>query len=179
MEPLAVNAIEVRESSPPAGVEPLRWVLLTTLRCERWPELQRIIGRYAARWWVEEYHKALKSGAGAEQSQLEQQSRIESLIAVLAVVAVRLLNLKFLARAKPDETVDQTIFGKEVLAVLEQRIGKPPAQTWTNRQLVRAIAKLGGFIGRTGDGEPGWQNIWRGWQRLMWMIEGAELMQPH
>jgi hypothetical protein len=178
MEPMAVNAIEVREMRAPAGVESLRWVLLTTLPCASWSELQRIIGRYAARWWVEEYHKALKSGAGVEQSQLGQQHRIESLLAVLAVVAVRLLNLKFLARAKPDEPIDPQMFGKEALALLERRCGRPPTGNWTHRHLVRAIAKLGGFIGRAGDGEPGWQNIWRGWQRLMWMTEGAELLQP-
>src|SRR5262249_36236462 len=93
----------------PAGVEPLHWLLLTTLPCTRWVEVRRIVARYAARWWVEEYHKALKSGAGVEQSQLEQAYRIQSLIAVLAVVAVRLLNAKWLARTKPDELVDPQV----------------------------------------------------------------------
>jgi hypothetical protein len=37
-----------------------------------------------------------------------------------------------------------------------------------------AVARLGGFIGRKSDGMPGWQTIWRGWQRLMWMSEGLE-----
>jgi hypothetical protein len=34
------------------------------------------------------------------------------------------------------------------------------------RQAVRWIAKLGGFLGRKGDGEPGITAIWRGLQRL-------------
>ncbi|HTY87891.1 MAG TPA: IS4 family transposase, partial [Candidatus Acidoferrum sp.] len=34
--------------------------------------------------------------------------------------------------------------------------------------------RLGGFIGRNSDGEPGWLTIWRGWQRLMWMAEGLD-----
>jgi len=37
-----------------------------------------------------------------EAGQLEKQSRIESLVAVLAVVAARLLNLKLLARPSKD-----------------------------------------------------------------------------
>ena len=176
MADFTVNAIEVRESGPPNRVAPLHWVLLTSLSCQRWSEIQRVIGRYCARWWVEEYHKALKTGVGVEDSQLEKQYRIESLVAVLAIVAVRLVNLKFLARARPDEPIDVEIFGANAIQLLEKQFGPPKGQ-WTHRQLIRAIARMGGFIGRRGDGEPGWQTIWRGWQRLMWMTEGAELIK--
>jgi Transposase DNA-binding/Transposase Tn5 dimerisation domain len=179
MADFTVNAIEVRENLPPEAVTPLRWVLLTSLDCGRWSEVQRVIGRYSARWWVEEYHKALKTGAGVEDSQLEQQYRIESLVAVLAIVAVRLLNLKFLARARPEEPVDVQVFGTKAIQLLEKRFGPPAQGQWTHRQLVRAMARMGGFIGRRGDGEPGWQTIWRGWQRLIWMTEGAELIRQH
>jgi hypothetical protein len=41
--------------------------------------------RHVGGLWIEEYHKALKSGAGVEDSQLERASRLEALIAVLAV----------------------------------------------------------------------------------------------
>jgi hypothetical protein len=177
MADFTVNAIEVRESSAPPGVEPLNWVLLTSLPCGKWSDLQRVIGRYCARWWVEEYHKALKTGVGVEESQLEKQYRIESLVAVLAIVAVRLLNLKFLARTKPDEPVEVELFGAAAIQILEKRFGGPPQGRWTHRHLVRCMARMGGFIGRRSDGEPGWQTIWRGWQRLMWMTEGAELIK--
>lgn len=177
MDDLTVNILEVRERAPQEGVEPLHWFLLTSLSCKRWAEIQRVIGRYCARWWVEEYHKALKSGVGVEQSQLEKQYRLESLVAVLAIVAVRLVNLKYLARARPDEAVDVKLFGTKTLELLKKRFGPPAHGRWTHRQLVRAMARMGGFIGRRRDGEPGWQTIWRGWQRLMWMTEGAELIQ--
>ena len=36
-------------------------------------------------------------------------------------------------------------------------------------------AKLGGFLGRKGDGEPGWITIWRGWEKLHMLVRGAEL----
>jgi hypothetical protein len=39
-----------------------------------------------------------------------------------------------------------------------------------------AIARVGGFLARKHDGSPGWQTIWRGWQRLMWMCEGVETL---
>jgi hypothetical protein len=173
---LSLHVVEVREVGSPAGVESLHWLLLTSLPCTSWAQVQRVVGRYAARWWVEEYHKALKSGAKVEESQLERAYRLESLVAVLAVVAVRLLNAKWLARGRPDEPVDAAGFGPEALAVLAARLGKP-VEGWTHRTVLVAVARLGGFLGRRHDGLPGWQTIWRGWQRLMWMCQGVEILK--
>jgi hypothetical protein len=156
--------------------EPLHWVLLTSLPCATGAEAQRVVGRYTARWWIEEYHKALKSGAGVEASQLARADRLEPLIAVLAVVAVRLLSTKLLARSRPESGEAAASFGPTLLALLEQKLG-PPKGGWTNQNLIRAVARVGGFIGRKSDGQPGWQTIWRGWQRLMWMREGVETLQ--
>lgn len=173
---LTLHVVAVREVDAPAGVEPLHWLLLTSLPCTRWTEVRRIVGRYAARWWVEEYHKALKTGAGVEDSQLERAYRIESLVAVLAVLAVRLLNAKHLARARPDEPVAAAVFGPEALALLEGKFGRPSGG-WTHRNVLVAVARLGGFLARRHDGLPGWQTIWRGWHRLLWMSQGVELLQ--
>ena len=174
---LTLQVVEVREVGAPPGREPLHWLLLTSLPTTSWAEIQRIVGRYAARWWVEEYHKALKTGAGVEDSQLERAYRIESLVAVLAVVAVRLLNAQWLARARPEEPVEADVFGPEALTLLAGRFGVP-AEGWTHRTALVAVARLGGFLARRHDGLPGWQTIWRGWQRLMWMGEGvATLIQ--
>ncbi len=173
-----VHVLEVQEVNPPAGVEPLHWRLLTSLPCASLAQARRIVGRYAARWHVEEYHKALKSGAGVEESQLEKAYRLESLIAVLALVAVRLLQTKLLARACPDQTLAQDEVGDAALVILEDRFGQPKGG-WTQGTFWVAVARLGGFIGRKSDGMPGWQTIWRGWQRLFWMSEGLEtLHQP-
>jgi hypothetical protein len=173
---LGITAVEVREVHPPAGVpEPLHWVLLTSLPCLDWAAVQRVVGRYAARWWIEEYHKALKTGTGVEDSQLERGYRLEALIAVLAVVAVRLLATKFLARSRPAGVEAVESFGPEALALLEKKLG-PPKGGWTNQRVLVATARLGGFLARKHDGLPGWQTIWRGWQRLMWMCEGVETL---
>jgi len=174
-EPLkAVGVLEVKEVHASAAVkQPLHWILLTSLPCATAAEAQRVVGRYTARWWIEEYHKALKSGAGVEDSQLERADRLESLIAVLAVVAVRLLNTKMLARSRPESFEAASSFGPQLLAILEKKLGKPK-DGWTNANVIIATARLGGFIGRKSDGLPGWQNIWRGWQRLIWMVEGVE-----
>ena len=172
-----VNVVEAREVDAPTGTTPLHWRLLTSLPCARWVEARRVLGRYAARWLVEEYHKALKTGAGVEQSQLAQAYRWESLAAVLAIVAVRLLNTKLLAGARPGEAIAPGVFGPEALAILAGQYGAPPGG-WTHHSLLVAVARLGGFLARRHDGLPGWQTIWRGWQRLLWMSQGLEALQP-
>ena len=173
----AMNVVEVKEVDAPADGEALHWILLTSLPCASLTEARRIAGRYASRWHIEEYHKALKSGAGVEESQLSKAYRLETLIAVLALVAVRLLHTKLVARALPEQRLDPEAVGAEALRILEARVGRPP-KGWTTGALWVAVAKLGGFIGRKNDGPPGWKNIWRGWQRLLWMIEGLETLKP-
>ena len=42
----------------------------------------------------------------------------------------------------------------------------PPTQPPTLEAATRMIARLGGFLGRKGDGHPGATTIWRGLQRL-------------
>lgn len=158
---------------PPTGVEPLHWILLTSLACTDLTQARRIVGRYTARWHIEEYHKALKSGAGVEDSQPEQAYRLETLIAVLALVALRLLNTKLVVRACPDQALEPGQLGPEALRILAGRFGEPKAG-WAQGTLWVAVARLGGFIGRKSDGSPGRQTIWRGWQRLIWMSKGLD-----
>jgi hypothetical protein len=172
-----VGVVEVREVDAPEEVkEPLHWILLSSLPCDTWAQAQRVVGYYTARWWIEEYHKGLKSGTGVEDSQLAKAYRLESLVAVLAIVAVRLLSTKMLARSHPESFEAAHSFGNEMLSILEHKLGTPSGG-WTNRQVLIATAKLGGFLGRRHDGLPGWQTIWRGWHRLIWMCEGVELMR--
>jgi hypothetical protein len=170
------NVVEAREMEPPAGVTGLHWILLTSLSCERLVELKRIVARYTLRWWIEQYHKALKSGAGIEESQLEAGFRIENLLAVLAIVAVRLVNTQWLARNRPDEPVEPESFGATALELLSAKYDTPQGD-WTNRSVLIAVARLGGFLARKHDGLPGWQTIWRGWSKLMCMCEGLEILK--
>jgi hypothetical protein len=168
---LRVNVVEAREVDAPAGEEPIRWVLFTSLPIERFVEVRRIVARYAKRWVIEEFHKALKSGTNVEKSELETAERLKALLGVLVVAAVRLVNMKMLARSRPEEPVDVKAIGPEAIEILTARFEKPKGG-WTNQSLLVAIARLGGFLARRGDGMPGWITIWRGWKRLMTMVDG-------
>src|SRR5262249_51494551 len=98
------------------------------------------------------------------------------LVAILAIVAVRLLNAKWLARTRGEEAVNEAFFGPQALMILAARYGQPQ-QGWTHRSVLVAVARLGGFLARRHDGLPGWETMWRGWQRLIWMCEGLAMMK--
>lgn len=164
--PIGMNVIEVVEIDPPKGVKPIRWVLFTSLPVRSLNEAWQIIEYYEHRWLVEEYHKALKSGCATESRQLRTAGRLEALVGLTSVVAVRLLQLKSIARAAP-ETPAERVVPKLWLRML--KLARPKLQRvhdLTVREFYRELAKLGGFLGRTGDGEPGWITIWRGWEKL-------------
>ena len=169
--PQAVTLVEVREIDPPKGVEPLHWVLLTRWPCETFAQARRVGGVYACRWLIEEYHKVLKTGTHIEDSQLSTADRIQALLAIHAVVAADLLALKLLAHSCPDAPVPAELVAPESLTILAMQVGRP-LSGWTYASTMRAIARLGGYLGRKHDGPPGWLSIWRGWLKLGMMTEG-------
>jgi hypothetical protein len=177
LEDLELTVVHVREIDPPAGQEPLTWTLLTDLEVSTLKACKRVLGIYRRRWLIEEWHKALKTGLKVEASQLSDARRLGALIGILSVVAVFLLQSKLQARGPGGEEglgparQDDTARG-----VLEKLY--PPGEKPTHRWLWHSIAKLGGFMGRKGDGDPGWQTIWRGWQTLMVLVRGFELANP-
>ena len=65
--------------------------------------------QYEKRWLIEEFHKALKTGCRLEERQYETAKRLEAITGVLSVVAVRLLQLKMLARNEPQRPADQVV----------------------------------------------------------------------
>jgi hypothetical protein len=174
MTPTDVWVVEAFEPHPPKGVTPLHWVLLTSWPCESLEQAEEVLAAYGCRWWIEEYHKALKTGTGIEKSQLSTVDRLLALLGVCAIVALWLLGARLRADAKPDEPLGEPWSAPEILAVLERGKGPPPGG-WTQRTFFRAVAGLGGFLGRKGDGEPGWMSIWRGWVKLRERVVGYEI----
>jgi len=177
--PLAMWVVHVVEVNAPAGVEPIEWILLTSLPVETFEDAWRIIGYYEKRWLIEEWHKALKTGCRLEQRQLKTAGRLETLAGLLSVVSVRLLQLKSAARTAPDRPAREMV-PERWIAMLEaarkrKKIARPSPMTVG--EFYRQLAMFGGFLGRKSDGEPGWITIWRGWQKLYLLIRGAELVQ--
>ncbi len=62
-------------------------------------------------------------------------------------------------------------FSPTEIAVLERLVTtqkpiRPVRQPLTLRDAIRAMAKLGGFLGRKSDGEPGVKTLWQGYRQL-------------
>ena len=164
--PIAMNVIEVAEVNAPKGVTPIRWVLFTSLPVATFDDAWTVIGYYELRWLVEEYHKAIKTGCAAESRQLKTTGRLEAFVGLTGVVAVRLLQLKSLARTNP-EVPAQRVVPRVWLQMLKlARKNLTRVHDLTVGQFYREVAKLGGFLGRKSDGDPGWITIWRGWEKL-------------
>jgi hypothetical protein len=173
LENHTTNVVEVREIDPPNGQEPLHWVLLTDYPVDTLEQCLRVVRAYRCRWLVEEWHKAMKSGLKVEASQLSDARRLSALIAILSVVAVFLVQHKLAARTDPQAPLPSGEVDPTMLTVLRKI--DPPRGRPTRGWFWIAIAKLGGFPARKGDGHPGWLTLWRGWQTLMILMRGHEL----
>jgi hypothetical protein len=164
--PIAMNVVEVVEVNVPAGVTPIRWILFTSLPVETFEDAWEVITYYELRWLIEEYHKALKTGCRAESRQLKTAGRLEAFVGLTSVVAVRLLQLKSLARTRPEVPAQRVVprVWLQMLKLARKKLHR--VHDLTVGQFYREVAMLGGFLGRKCDGNPGWITIWRGWEKL-------------
>ncbi len=175
IESLAMNVVVVQEVDAPKGVTPIRWVLLTSLPVKTFADVWQVIEDYENRWMVEEYHKVIKTGCSAEHHALSSADRLEALLGLISVIGVRLFQMKLIGRSQPDAKA-VTHVPSSWLKCLQ--IVKPNLATnkLTVYEFFRELAKLGGFLGRTHDGEPGWQTTWRGYQVLQQHLDSMRLV---
>jgi hypothetical protein len=173
LKDLTVNLVQAREANPPAGCAGVSWTLLTDLPVQTLLQCRQILNIYRHRWLVEELHKAMKTGLKLEDSQLSDARRLGALAAVISVAAVFLLQMKTAARTDGDTLLPEQQKQTPMVRILQKRY--PPKGEPTRRWLWISVAKLGGFMARKGDGDPGWLILWRGWQTLRFLLEGYEL----
>jgi len=164
--------IRVWEQDPPDGVEPLEWVLYTDPPTETLQEALVGVMDYGTRFLVEEFHKGLKTGMKIEELQLEQANRLFAAIAVMSVVALRLLDLRELGRGFPDAPAACTGLDELELELLSLAVER---ELTTVAEVLLAVGRLGGHMNRRGDGMPGWITLWRGMKMLRLLVRGAKL----
>lgn len=167
-EPVTVWIILVREENPPKGSKRIEWKLMTTMEVGSLDDAHRMVRWYSYRWLIERFHYVLKSGCTIEKLQLEDISRLERAIVLYMIVAWRLLYITYLARLAPESSIEQVLepYEWKALYCMSERTKLLPSRVPTIVEAVRMIAKLGGFLGRKGDGAPGVKVLWRGFIRL-------------
>jgi hypothetical protein len=174
-KPLELTLVEVWEPEPPEGVkEPLHWLLWTTEEVTTPAQATRIVNIYKLRWRIEDFHTVLKCGCGIEELRFETAERTTKAIFLYAPVAVRILQLRDLARTKPDICCTTILSNNEWRALWTYIHESPPAADEpppTLGQATRWIGRIGGHLGRKSDGTPGMRSLWRGWRDLSIMAE--------
>ena len=168
------------EEQPPEGAEPVAWVLLTTCVIDTVEKALECLDWYTCRWGIEILHKILKSGCQIEARQLETADRIKRGLSVFSVIAWRILFATMLARAVPDAPCTALLDPDEweALYCAIHEVSTPPEEPPSLRQAVRWIARLGGFLGRKGDGEPGVTVLWKGFQHLTDLTKMYRILRP-
>jgi len=167
---LALNVVHVREVDDEV-LEPVDWLLYTTEPIDTREDILRIVDIYRARWVVEEFFKALKTGCAFEKRQLESMHTLENALALFIPMAWGLLRLRVLAREHPEFSATTVLTPTQIKILRKKKLlstSKPSAQ-----QALLAVAALGGHI--VANGSPGWMVLGRGYEDLL-MLEAGFLL---
>jgi Transposase DNA-binding/Transposase Tn5 dimerisation domain len=173
---IAAWVVRIWEAHPPAGVEGLEWILLTSVPTSTPEDLRERRDWYACRWMVESFHDIEKNGCSEEERRFETAAGMEACLAILSVVAVRIFQMRTALTSTPDAPAEQVASAEEIQVV--RRAIQHGKGRFSVRDFVRGVARLGGFLGRTSDGEPGVKTLWRGYQRLQDLLLGYQLRGP-
>jgi hypothetical protein len=159
-----VFAIHALEEAPPGDVEPLEWMLLSSVPTTTFDEVLERLAWYARRWTIETWHRVLKSGCRIEARQFGNLDRFVRATALFAVISWRILYATLLARADPDLSCEVLLQPSEWQALYSHthHTTHLPAQTPSLQQAVLWIAMLGGYLNRKHDHPPGPTVMWRG-----------------
>jgi hypothetical protein len=164
---LSFWAVHVFEPKPPVGEEAIEWMLLTSEPVTNFAQATEVVDHYRARWVIEEYFKALKTGCAFEKRQLTTFDGLVRALALFVPMAWRLLVLRFLGRAPQPGSANQLLDEEQLMllrALLAKRNYALPAHP-NMRDAMLAVAALGGHIKSNGD--PGWLVLGRGFTRFV------------
>jgi hypothetical protein len=166
---LKVNIVTVTEIQPRLEIEPVDWTLLTTESIATAEDVERIVDSYRARWTIEEFFKALKTGCAYEKRQLESKKALLNALAVFIPIAWRMLLLRTVARSEPLAPARFALTESQIQVLAATAKRELPSQP-TVQQALLAVAALGGHI--SNNGQPGWHVIARGFQKLIFLEQG-------
>lgn len=166
---IRINAVRVSEVDPPVGEQRVDWILFTTEPIETTAQIERIVDIYRARWTIEEFFKALKTGCEFEKRQFESLEALLNVLALLMPVACKILELRTLARIDGQQPATEVLSDTQLAVLRALRPKFNLAGEPTVREALLAVAALGGH--QKSNGEPGWMILGRGMEALL----GAEV----
>lgn len=179
---LTVNVVIVRELEPPEGQAPIEWRLLTTESIETPEDVLRVVDAYRARWLIEEYFKAIKTGCSYEKLQLETLHGLKVALSFCFAMAWHMLLLRTVARDAPRVPARAVMTGVQIAVLLA--IAAMPKNPWSVKlnddpdvtDILYAVARMGGHI--KSNGPPGWLTLARGFHELSQLILARQIFAP-
>ena len=173
LEPIEVFAVYAVEPDPPESTTALEWLSITNVEVATFSDAIQRIGWYKQRWQIEVYFKVLKSGTRVEAARLATKDRLLRYIALMSVIAWRLYWMTMINRHTPDADCTHVLHDLEwkALYCVTHKTRIFPEKGPSVSEVVLWIAKLGGFLGRKSDGNPGVTVLWRGWQKLHYISD--------
>jgi hypothetical protein len=165
---MTLNVVEAVELDAPAGEEPIRWLLFTTLSIDSIAQIQRVLSAYSIRWNIELYFQTLKSGLKIEKLKYETLDRYLTALSLLMIVGWRVEYLKGAARHDPDGSCEAYFSRDEwqPAYLVHTDGGELPREPLTISAFMLMIAELGGRQRKRSQGPPGSMTIWRGLRRM-------------
>jgi hypothetical protein len=163
---LELTVIHATERGTPKDRERIEWKLVTNLPVTCKADAIEKLEWYALRWKIETFHKILKSGCRAEDSKLRTAERLANLIAMMCILAWRVLWLTIVNRTSP-ELPAKLVFTEVEMKLLAHLVpAKDGATKKTVGRFLTLLARLGGYLNRKRDAPPGNMVLWRGMARL-------------
>lgn len=163
--------------NPPAGTDPVVWRLLTNRQAETPEAVAELIDWYRARWEIELFFHVLKNGCKVEALQLGALEGLQRALALYMITSWRVARLMRLGRICPELDAELMFDRDEWQAAYLLNKKKPPATAPRLNEVIRLIAKLGGFLARQGDREPGVKTIWIGLPRVTDFAIGVKFLR--
>jgi len=166
---LTINVVRVWEQEPPEGQEGVEWYLITNEPIATPEEQLAVVDYYRARWTIEEFFKAIKSGCNFEKRQIEDYEGLVNLLAIFAPIAYHILLIRSHSRKAPQSPATEVI-SKDHIDVLRACGRMKLSAAPTTREVYLAIAALGGHLRHNGD--PGWSTLGYGFEKLETLTKG-------
>lgn len=163
---LELTVIHATQRGTPKDRERIEWKLVTNLPVTCKADAIEKLEWYALRWTIGTFHKVLKSGCRAADSKLRTAERLANLMAMMCILAWRVLWLTMVNRTSPGLPA-KLGFTQVEMQLLEHLVpAKDGATKKTVGRFLTLLARLGGYLNRKRNAPPGNMVLWRGMARL-------------
>ena len=185
-ESVPLWVVDVQETDPPEGQEPVHWRLLTTHAVTSVAEARQIVTWYRLRWVIEQVFRSLKAhGLRIEDSQIVEARSFTKLAVVALIAAVCSMQLVLARDGSSGQKITDAVDPPDMPALrslnssLEGRTEmlKNPYDSRSLAWFTWIVARLGGWSGYTSSGykPPGPKTMHHGLLRLDQILAGWRL----